>query len=334
MIDDEFAGANGAVIDVVVVAWNAAEHIGACLAALAQSSGVVLQVRVIDNDSSDDTLALVRSSADSWPVGHRLDVVANDANLGFAGAANQGWAAGSAPWVMTLNPDVELAPDALKNLVAAGLAHPEAGWLAPILVRDDATIDSAGHSFHHPRLFRNKAQGLAAAAAPGAGYVFGATGAAALYRRSALDAAAAADPAGRPWDEGCFAYWEDVDLDWRLQRLGFRCWFEPAARGRHVRGVARRRAPDIVEMLNYRNRFRVIWRNDSWLAFLLHLPGFLLTTLLKTGDLLVTHPRALFAAMRSLRFGARPRGTVRPKSERFDYRTWLGENARRLARRD
>ena len=318
--DDDIA------VDVVVVAWNAEEHLDACLTALAAQRGVAVRVTVIDNASADATL-LVASAHEG------VRVVANSDNVGFAGAANQGWALSSAPFVMTLNPDVSLEPDCLATLVAEMRGRPDVGWITPLLVNDGGTVDSAGHSFHHPRLFRNRGQGLPSELAPASGYVFGATGAAALYRREALGAAAAADPAGRPWDDGCFAYWEDVDLDWRLQRLGYRCWYERTARGRHVRGVARRRAPEVVEMLNYRNRFRVIWRNDSLAGFLAHLPGFLATTALKTGDLLVTHPKAFVKAVRTLRFGARPRGSGRPSSERFAYGPWLKEHLRRVTRR-
>ena len=64
------------------------------------------------------------------------------------------------------------------------------------------------------------------------------------------------DPAGRPWDEGCFAYGEDVDLDWRLARLGWRCRYRPDAVATHERHVALGAAPGLVQMLNWRNRWR------------------------------------------------------------------------------
>ena len=66
-------------------------------------------------------------------------------------------------------------------------------------------------------------------------WVFGASGAAALYRREALDDVAY--PAGEVFDEAFFAYREDADLAWRLQRRGWRCLYWPAARAWHARGL-------------------------------------------------------------------------------------------------
>ena len=78
-------------------------------------------------------------------------------------------------------------------------------------------------------------------------WVFGATGAAALLRRAALDDVAYAG--GEVFDEGFFAYREDADLAWRLQRRGWRCLYWPGAVGWHGRGLrpedARRGTPEV-----------------------------------------------------------------------------------------
>jgi GT2 family glycosyltransferase len=132
-----------------------------------------------------------------------------------------------------------------------------------------------------------------------------------------------------PWDEGCFAFWEDVDLDWRLQRLGWRCRYEPNATATHERGVARRAASSFVEELNWRNRFRTIWRNDDAAGFVRHLPQFAFTTLLKAGDLALTHPGAFVKGTVGLRLGRRPRGRgVGVTTERFDYARWIRSHLR------
>jgi GT2 family glycosyltransferase len=232
---------------------------------------------------------------------------------------------------MTVNPDVVASPSFVRHLAGALAAFPEAGSAAGLLVRPDGTVDSAGHEIFHTRLFRNRGEGADPAAFGEPGWVFGVTGAAAMYRRVALEDAAAHDPAGLPWDEGCFAFWEDVDLDWRLARLGWRCRFEPRAVATHERGVARRAAGAFVEELNWRNRLRVVWRNDDPAALARAAGPVLFTTLLKAGDLAVTHPGALVRGTLGLRLGRRPRGRGVPVPvARFAYRPWLRSHAGRL----
>lgn len=311
---------------VAVISWNPGPRIGACLDALGSQDHDDMDVVVVDNASDDGTPALV-AERHPW-----VKLVANPTNRGFAGAANQAFemAGADAEAFMTINPDVVASPTFVRRLAGALAAFPEAGSAAGLLVRPDGTVDSAGHEIFHTRLFRNRGEGKDPADFAEPGWVFGVTGAAAMYRRVALEDAAAHDPAGRPWDEGCFAFWEDVDLDWRLARLGWRCRFEPRAVAVHERGVARRSAGAFVEELNWRNRFRVIWRNDDLAPFVRALGPFALTTLLKAGDLLLTHPGALVRGTLGLRLGRRPRGRgVAVQVRRFPYRPWLSRHARR-----
>ena len=226
--------------------------------------------------------------------------------------------------VMTVNPDVVAAPSFVRTLCGALEVAPDVGSAAGLLLRPDGSVDSAGHQIFHPRLFRNRGEGSALKTVTQPSWVFGTTGAAALYRAVALEDAAAHDPKRMPWDEGCFAFWEDVDLDWRLARLGWRCRYDPAARATHERGVARRDASELVELLNWRNRFRTIWRNDTAAELLAHLPGFLFTTALKGGDLARTYPRAFVQGTLGIRLGRRPRGRNHiVATEPFDYVRWI-----------
>jgi GT2 family glycosyltransferase len=255
--------------------------------------------------------------------------VANASNVGFAGAANQAWdlAGRDADAFMTVNPDIVAAPSFVRELARGLDVAADVASVAGLLLRPDGTVDSAGHVIFHTRLFRNRGEGDGPDAYRTPGWVFGTTGAAALYRRVALEDAAAHDASGKPWDEGCFAFWEDVDLDWRLARLGWRCRYQPSAVATHERGVARRAASSFVEELNWRNRFRVIWRNDTLGSFARHVPAFAFTTMLKAGDLALTHPDAFVRGTFGLRFGRRPRGGgVEVDTERFDYGRWIGSH--------
>ena len=68
----------------------------------------------------------------------------------------------------------------------------------------------------------------------------------------------------------------------------------------------------------------MLWRNDEPGRFAAHLPGFLVTTALKAGDLALSHPRALVRGTAGLRLGRRPAGRgVHVETEPFDYRSWV-----------
>jgi GT2 family glycosyltransferase len=95
-------------------------------------------------------------------------------------------------------------------------------------------------------------------------YVFGATGAAALYRRSMVDDVLVH---GEFFDEQFFAYREDADLAWRAQLMGWRCLYIPEAVGWHVRRVTPERRSELPTEINWhsiKNRFLMRAKNISF----------------------------------------------------------------------
>ncbi len=151
-----------------------------------------------------------------------------------------------------------------------------------------------------------------------------------------MSAAGTVGPDGR--DEDLFAFWEDVDLDWRAAMRGWSTWYEPRAVARHERGGAGPRRTARVEQLNFQNRLLTLVKNDSATAVRRALPGLVVTTLLKAGELLLTVPTAFLAALgewRLVRVMWRKRAAVHGRAtisservverwfEPFDYRTWV-----------
>jgi N-acetylglucosaminyl-diphospho-decaprenol L-rhamnosyltransferase len=100
-------------VDVVIVNWNAGPLLEECLSALERSTiAPNLQAIIVDNGSSD-------GSAKEVAIAHgRVALLANDRNRGFAVACNQGAASGSAPYLLFLNPDVRVHPEAIARAVA------------------------------------------------------------------------------------------------------------------------------------------------------------------------------------------------------------------------
>ena len=291
-------------VTACVICWNSADQLPGVLDSLAAQTHPDLEVLVVDNASADDSVAVVGARGD-------VTLIRNGANLGFAAAANVGLSharrAGSDAF-MTINPDVCLEPGYIAEAVAALAAHPRRAAVQGRLWRFDPlegprhdlatserVIDTTGHMAFRTRLFRNRGEGEPDADRwEEAGEVFGVSGAVALYLVAALDDVAID---GQAFDEALFAFWEDVDLDWRLRLRGWHAWYAPAAHGWHERGGAGPRRSAVVERLNYANRFHVVLANDDWTSLLRASPGIVVTTGLKTAELIVTVPSAFVRSL-------------------------------------
>jgi GT2 family glycosyltransferase len=194
-----------------------------CLDALRAQTRRDFLVTVVDDGSSDNSLALL---AAAYP---EVQVIARPRNQGLAAAVNAGIAATSAPIVVLLNNDTEATPNWLAELVGALERHPAFAFAASKLMLFDRRdhIHSAG-DYYRPdgepgsRGVWEHDRGQYDALSE----VFGACAGAAAYRRSALAALA---EHGRVFDEDLVMYCEDVDLNLRARRRAMRTLFVPTA---------------------------------------------------------------------------------------------------------
>jgi GT2 family glycosyltransferase len=212
-----------------------------------------------DNASTDGTRSRLE------PLTAPAERLYFEANRGFAAAHNALIARSRGDFYLCVNPDVVLEPDYAAHLVAALGQAPRAGSATGKLLRRNppGTIDSAGIVMMPSQRHLDRG-----ADTPDAGRydreeeVFGASGAAALYRRLMLDDVRIL---GEYFDEDFFAYREDADLAWRAQLLGWRCLYVPHARAWHGRRVTperRGRLPPAVNRYSVRNRFLLRIKNQ------------------------------------------------------------------------
>lgn len=284
-----------APVAAVIVTWNAAAWVGDCLRSLRALVRPPAEVVVVDNGSADGTPEIVR---DEFP---EAVLVECGANLGFCRANNLGIARTRSPFVLALNPDARLNPRFLEELLPA-FDDPAVGIGAGKLLRPDGTtIDSAGQLLGRSRQPVDRGYGTRDDGRFDTDEeVFGACGAAALYRRAMLDSVA--DPGGEVFDERFFAFYEDLDLAWRARRLGWRAAYRHRAVGWHARGATapgesvRRRGRAVlartpsVRFHVAKNRYLTILRNDAWRAYLRDLPFVLGRDAALAGLLLLTSP--------------------------------------------
>jgi GT2 family glycosyltransferase len=345
-------------VAAIVVAWQSAADLPACLGSLEDQDHDALEVVVVDNASTDGTAAVLATAATS-PRRHPLQVRTNATNRGFAGGVNDALAllGPEVDVVLLVNPDTRLAPDLVRRGVAALLADPRRGSVQPKVRRavpapdGRPVLDTTGHVLTRARLLRNRGEGaIDDGRHDVAGPVFGVSGAVALHRRAMLADVTwrGRDAVGQVLTEDLFAYFDDVELDWRARLLGWSAWYEPAAVAWHVRGGAGPRRTATVEALNWSNRLLVLATCDDRRALVRVAPLVGVTTLLKTAELALTCPRALLPALRRLRLlpAARrrrrelvgrarvsPAQVVARWCEPFSWGDWVGTWWRRVTGR-
>ena len=254
-------------VSVTIVTYNSGRFIKRCLDSVLDQKYPQMEIIVIDNASDDGTVDLIE------PFEDRCRIVYNEENIGFAAAQNQAIRMSRGGWVLTLNPDVLLLPDFIQALVRAGQIDPRAGTVCGKLLTmtsgfdfpAEPVVDSTGIYFtpnlrHLDRGSLEKDNGHYRQYE----YVFGATAAAALYRREKIDDITID---GEFFDNDFFAYSEDADVAWRAQLMGWRCVYAPYARGYHVRKALpgnRRALPAFINMHSVKNRFLLRMKNMTW----------------------------------------------------------------------
>lgn len=254
------------IVSVVITTYDSANSIKACLTHLLGQHYQPLEVVVVDNASSDQTRELLNQFRD------RIGIILNEQNVGFAAAQNQGFSQAKGDWLLSLNPDVILDVDFIAQLIAASAQDGKIGTVCGKLLRwrpgsiDERSkvIDSTGIYFTCTlRHFDRGAEEPDRGQYDRSEYVFGATGAAALYRREMIRDVSVR---GQFFDEDFFAYREDADVAWRAQMMGWKCLYVPTAVGWHIRRVTPERFQQLPLIINWhsvKNRFLMRAKNIS-----------------------------------------------------------------------
>ena len=290
-------------VSAAVINWNNREYILGCLRSLLAQTNVELDVVILDNGSTDGSVELIESE---YP---RLRVIKNGKNLGFAAAHNIGFRETSGEWHLVLNSDVVLQPNYIGSLISAASHDRQIGAAGGKLLRfelslGEPVIDSVGIEMFASRRVWDRGTGeIDRGQYEVEQRVFGCCAAAALYRREAMMSIA---PDGEIFPEIYFAYYEDVDLAWRMNERGWSCLYVPTAVGRHVRGGSTTGSAT-TRRLVFRNRYVLMVRNDS-LSGLLRNAGPVIAVesaqllrLIKYPNLLLQIPRIVAAATRALK---------------------------------
>jgi GT2 family glycosyltransferase len=295
----------GSKASVIIPNWNGRHHLDTCLSSLRRQSYMEHEVILVDNASSDDSVALVRAN---YP---EVTVIVLNENRGFTGACNAGYASADGDYIVLLNNDTEADEGWLAAIVEAFERHEEVGSVAgKILLFDRRNLfHTAGDYYRIDGIPGNrgvwqKDEGQY----DNQEYVFSACGAAAAYRRTMLDQIGFLD-------ERFYFSCEDVDLGWRAHLAGWQVLYVPSAVVYH-----KLKATGSATTASYydgRNYLYLIWKNY---------PGALLRRFWRS--ILAAQLKITWNALRSWR-GAAARARLRGQ-----FAGALGIFALRSARRE
>ncbi len=264
-------------LSIVIVSYNVRDLLRACLNAIRNTrhgirdtgygmrdmryaiQDVALEVIVVDNASNDGSAAMVR---EAFPD---VYLIANETNVGFAAANNQGIRVSRGRHVLLLNPDTVVLDDALARLVGFLDQHPEYAVAGAGLVYPDGSFQHSAFEFPgvlqsffdffpiNHRVTNSRLNGRYPRALYERGQPFDIDhplGACLAVRRAAIDQVGLLD-------EGFFMYCEEIDWCWRMRKAGWKIACVPAARVVHHAGASTRQFRDEMFVALWRSRLRL-----------------------------------------------------------------------------
>ena len=250
-------------VAVVVVNWNSGAYLNKCLEAVLLQTISIAKIVVVDNASTDSSLAL---AGELLP---HVKLIQQSHNAGFAAGNNIAVkVAEGCEWIAFLNPDAFPEPDWLVRLLAAAKSRPEGALFGSRMIQalDPERLDGVGDAYHvsgvHWRI--DHGQNVRSPVVHGA-EVFSVCGAAMLCRRDLF-----LEVGG--FDESFFCYAEDVDLSFRLRLRGYRSWYVHDSLVHHVGSASAGKRSDFAVYHGHRNLVWVYFKNMPWPLLWLYLP--------------------------------------------------------------
>lgn len=239
-------------ISVVLVTCNSAALIAETLQAV-QALPHVAECIVVDNDSHDDTCAIISSE---FPD---VQLIRNTTNQGFARAVNQGVAFAEQPYLLLMNPDAGIHAHGLERLLEVLQQRPQAACAAPLF---SGGGQQGAESLRAPEIMPPDANLATTTDMAGVYAVRFVSGALALFRTEYLRAV-------EGFDEAFFLFFEDDDLSIRLHAAGYELLLVLGVQAHHRVGESSPRSDSVAHLKHvcwYWSRWYVQRKHRGWLA--------------------------------------------------------------------
>jgi GT2 family glycosyltransferase len=254
---------------VIIVNTNELHHLKKCLPTVTKQTYSRYEVLVVDNNSTDGSVEYI---GENFPS---VRVIQNKANLGFPAANNVGFQNTDAEFLAALNPDTEVEPTWLSELIAALQTHPEAGLVTSqiLLMSNREKINTCGNEVSLTGFVFCRGLEMDATDSTSVEEVAAVSGAAFAIRREVLDKIGGFD--GDLW-----LYVEDTDLSWRTRLAGYICLFVPTSVAYHQYGL---RLTDRKFFHYERNRHLLLLKNLSVRTLFVLAPSLIFSEIITWG---------------------------------------------------
>jgi len=250
------------IVSIIVLNWNGKQYLEICLSSLLKQGYLNIEIIFVDNGSSDGSVEFVEQN---YPG---IVIVSHNINLGFAQGVNSGIKVSRGIYIATLNNDAEADPEWISRLINVMESDLCIGCCASKMLRyyDRDIIDSAGVVVYQ----NGNAYDMGANEKDAGQYdtqveVFGACAGAALYRKQMLDEIGC-------FDMDYFAYFEDVDLSFRMHLFGWKSIFVPEAIVYHMHSATSKQASPFKIFYIERNKLWNMWKYYPLHLFIKQLP--------------------------------------------------------------
>lgn len=226
---------NNPKISVIIVSWNVADSLERCLKSIAETKYPNLEIIVIDNASTDDSLKIIKKSKN-------IIFIRNSKNNGFPKAVNQGLKKSTGDFLLLLNPDTIIPANFFTDSLSFFSNYPSAGIMGPKLSNPDGT--SQGSVFHEQSIYSTFREfwlgqkGLTGKYSPDVNTpitVDAVSGACMLFPKVTLDRIGY-------FTESVFMYYEDLDYCRRIRSEGFKVYFNPHISVIHEHGSSSKKS--------------------------------------------------------------------------------------------
>lgn len=248
------------MISIIIPNFNGSRFLPDLFSNLKKAILPGYEIIFVDNGSTDNSISLAKTY---FP---KTIFIKNSSNLGFAAAVNQGIKIAHQPYICLLNNDLVLDKNWFQYISASINKFPNvACFCGTVLNKDGTSVESQGISFDWSgKCLQIKNQS--------AGLIWGSSAAVVVYKKKILEKIGL-------FDEKYFAYLEDVDVAFRLQKNHYQTMLIPKAVSFHLGGGTSGRMGNFRAKQTFKNWFYFISKNYSFFQIIINLPSIFIERL-------------------------------------------------------
>lgn len=288
------------LVSVLILNYNGTRFIERCIESLLCSDYDNFEIIVIDNNSTDGSVEIVRGK---FSCENKVKVVVNDQNFGFAEGYNRGlpYVHPKSKYLIFLSQDTEVSQNWLSELVKFMESHSEVGAAHSkvLLMGEGNIIDSAGHFLDYLGFTYQRGQNEEDRDLYHTGEVTYVYGASFIIRREVIKDILLF---GSLFDPSYFYYHEDTDLSWRVRMRGHRIYYVSTSVVWHAYGGSsmEKGIPSILVFHHTKNRASTLIKNYELKNLAIYLPSLLILELGRVVATMVKTPSHGRATLRAL----------------------------------